>query len=166
MQPNFLIIFLAALVPIIVSFIWYNPKVMSAGWMKHTGLADAELKKANMPLVFFLTLLFSFMLSMAMMSIVIHQFHLYSIIQSEPHAFEKGSAANNDVVAFMDKYGHNFRTFKHGAFHGTIASLFIALPIIGINALYARKSAKYVLIHVGYWAISMALMGGIICQFM
>ena len=44
-----------------------------------------------------------------------------------------------------------------------LAALFVALPIIGINALFERKSAKYVALHLGYWAISLALMGGVIC---
>ncbi len=165
MQPNLLIILLAALVPLVMGFIWYNPKVMGAAWMKSTGLAEEELRKANMALVFFLSFVFSIMLSLALSVLVIHQLHLYSIVQSEPNAFEKGSAAYNDVAAFMGKYGSNFRTFKHGALHGTMAAIFIALPIIGINALFERKSAKYVLIHLGYWAISMGVMGGILCAF-
>ncbi|MGK0250702.1 MAG: hypothetical protein ACI81G_000132, partial [Gammaproteobacteria bacterium] len=36
------------------------------------------------------------------------------------------------------------------------------LPIIGTIALYERKSLRYVLLTVGYWTISMAIMGGII----
>ena len=27
---------------------------------------------------------------------------------------------------FMDQYGQNFRTFKHGAFHGTLSGIFYA----------------------------------------
>jgi hypothetical protein len=42
--------------------------------------------------------------------------------------------------------------------------LLIVLPIMGTNALFERKSFKYVLINVGYWTISLALMGGILCQ--
>ena len=47
----------------------------------------------------------------------------------------------------MADYGDAFRTFKHGALHGTIAGIFIALPIIGTNALFERKSAKYIFIN-------------------
>ena len=65
----------------------------------------------------------------------------------------------------MDTYGGNFRTFKHGAFHGTLYSVFLVLPLIGINALFERKSWSYVWIHVGYWALTLALMGGVISAF-
>ena len=66
----------------------------------------------------------------------------------------------------LEKYGTTFRTFKHGAFHGTLAALFISLPIIGTNALFERKSFKYVAINVGYWMLTMALMGGVVCAFL
>ena len=58
-----------------------------------------------------------------------------------------------------------FRTFKHGALHGTMAGIFIALPILGTNALFERKGWKYILINTGYWTVTLAIMGGIICQF-
>jgi hypothetical protein len=40
------------------------------------------------------------------------------------------------------------------------------LPLIGINSLFERKSFKYIFIHTGYWIISLALMGGVLCQFL
>jgi len=64
----------------------------------------------------------------------------------------------------MERFGTEFRTFKHGALHGVIAGLFIVLPVLGTNALFERKGWKYILINVGYWTLTLALMGGIICQ--
>lgn len=58
---------------------------------------------------------------------------------------------------------NKFRTFKHGSFHGIIGAIFFALPILGINALFERRGAKYIFLHLGYWVITMALMGGVIC---
>ena len=55
-----------------------------------------------------------------------------------------------------------FHTFKHGAFHGGILSLFVILPALGTNALYEQRSWKYILINVGYWLVSFVLMGGIL----
>jgi hypothetical protein len=46
-----------------------------------------------------------------------------------------------------------------------MGGLTLALPIIGINALFERRGFKYIAINVGYWVVSMAIMGGIICQF-
>jgi hypothetical protein len=68
------------------------------------------------------------------------------------------------LTSTMQKYGQQFRTFQHGALHGFIFSLFAVLPLIGMHCLYENKSVKYVLIHLGYWSISLMLMGGVICQ--
>jgi hypothetical protein len=40
----------------------------------------------------------------------------------------------------------------------------IALPILAIQAMFERKTIKYVAINAGYWIITIALMGGIVCQ--
>jgi hypothetical protein len=63
----------------------------------------------------------------------------------------------------MGKYGDNFRTFKHGAFHGAINGLFVAVPILGVNALFEQKSFKYIAVNGLYWIITLSLMGGVIC---
>jgi hypothetical protein len=73
------------------------------------------------------------------------------------------SKALPSFQAFMTDYGSAFRTFKHGALHGFMTGLFFALPLIGVGALYERRSWKYVLIAGGYWSITCLLMGGIIC---
>lgn len=165
MQINPLILALAALVPLITGFIWYNPKVLGNAWMEAAGVTEDKLKGGNMALIFGLCYLFSFMLASALNGMVIHQNHLFSILINEPGLKEAGSEVNNLVTSFMAKYGSNFRTFKHGAFHGTLAGLFVALPLVGINALFERRGFKYIAIHTGYWTITIALMGGIICQF-
>jgi hypothetical protein len=43
--------------------------------------------------------------------------------------------------------------------------LFFALPVLGTNALFQHKGFKYIVINVGYWIITLALMGAVICQF-
>jgi Protein of unknown function (DUF1761) len=156
---NFLIILAAALVPMVMGFIWYNPKVMGTAWMEATGLTEEKMKGANMPLIFGLSFLFALMLSSAMYSIVIHQAGVNSIFVELTGAEDQAYLAD-----FMAKYGTLYRTFKHGVLHGVIAGLFIALPIMATNAMFERKSFKYVAINIGYWTITMALMGGIICQ--
>jgi len=66
----------------------------------------------------------------------------------------------------MTKYGEVHRTFTHGMVHGGMGTIFIAFPIIAINGLFERRSWKYILIHTGYWLISLVLMGGVICAFL
>jgi hypothetical protein len=60
------------------------------------------------------------------------------------------------------EYANDGRTLKHGITHGIVISLFFMLPILGTNALFERKSFKYILVNAGYWTICLAIMGGII----
>jgi hypothetical protein len=98
--------------------------------------------------------------------LTIHQSHLFSIFAGDPTVNTVGSETNTVLMGLLDKYGKDFRTFKHGAFHGTLAAIFIVLPIMGTNALFERKSFKYLAINMGYWIITIALMGGVMCGFL
>ncbi len=161
---NFLIIFLAALVPMILGFIWYNPKVFGNAWMQASGMTDEKIKSGNMVLIFGLSFLFSLMLAIILQTLVIHQSHLNSIIMNEPGFKEGTGEAWQMAQDFMSKYGTNFRTFQHGMVHGLIAGFFIALPILATNALFERKGFKYIAVNAGYWILTLGIMGGIICQ--
>ena len=161
MQLNFWLVFVAGFIPLVTGFIWYNPKVFGNAWMKSAGMTEENMKGANMILIFGLCYLFGVMLSIALMPIVIHQMGLFSALQGDE---TPGTAAY--MKNFFDTYGSRFRTFKHGTLHGTIAGLFIALPVLGTCALFERKGFKYVAVHTGYWMLTMALMGGVLCAFM
>lgn len=165
MEFNFLVVALAALIPLVTGFVWYHPKIFGNTWMKTAGLTEEGMKKGNMAVIFLVTIVFSFLLAFALSSIVIHQYSIYGVLAGQPGFNEEGSEVQLWIKDFMAKHGRNFRTFKHGALHGTIAGVFIAMPILGINALFERKSAKYIFIHTGYWMLTLALMGGVICQF-
>jgi hypothetical protein len=39
------------------------------------------------------------------------------------------------------------------------------MPTLGILSLFERKSFKYVAIHVGYYLITLGLMGGLVCAY-
>ncbi len=161
MQLNFWLILVAGLIPLITGFIWYNPKVFGNAWMKSAGLDEEKMKGAKMPLVFLLCYLFGVILASALMTIVIHQMGFNSVMQGDNTA-ETAAYMKN----FFETYGNRFRTFKHGALHGTISGFFIAMPILGTAALFERKKFKYIAIHTGYWMLTMALMGGVLCAFM
>lgn len=165
MEINWIALFVAALVPLLLGFVWYHPKVFGNTWMKLTGLTMEDGQKMNMPLVFGLTYLFGLFLALQMNFIVIHQAHLYSLIAAEPNSADPTSEAGAMVKAFMDKFGSNYRTFKHGAFHGILAGLFFALPVLAINAQFEQKSWSYIFINAGYWIVCLALMGGLVCAF-
>jgi hypothetical protein len=159
------IIALAALIPLLVGFIWYNPKVFGTAWMNASGMTMEKAQGANMPLIFAITYIMSFFLTIGIYFIVVHQSHFYSILVNEPGFRDPNSDIQKFIADFMGKYGHNFRTFKHGAFHGTISGIAIALPLVTINALFERKGFKYIAINAGYYILCFILMGGVICQF-
>ena len=165
MTFNLPILLLAAIIPLILGFIWYHPKVFGTVWMNASGLNAESMKGVNMVKIFSLTFIFSFIAALAMQFVVIHQFHMYSILANEVGIKDPTSEIGMYLKNFMDKYGNNFRTFKHGALHGTITGIFLIFPIIGINGLFERKSFKYILINAGFWTVSLALMGGIICGY-
>ena len=60
MDINFLAVLVAALVPMVLGFIWYNPKVMGTAWMKETGLTDEKMKGGNMAVIFGVSFLLLF----------------------------------------------------------------------------------------------------------
>lgn len=164
MHMNFIAILVAALIPMLVGFIWYHPKVVGTAWMKETGLTEEKMKGANMPLIFGLSFVFALMLSMSMQMLVIHQMHVGSLFQHhEAELKDPNSAVGALFKTIMDNYGNEFRTFKHGAFHGFLSSLFIVLPLMATNGMFERKSWKYIWINWGYWTITFIIMGGILC---
>ena len=165
MEFNFLITALAALIPMVLGFIWYNPKVFGTAWMNACGFTAEDLKGGNMALIFILSYVFSFFLAFILNTFVIHQFGFFSILMNDPDLLKEGTETYQYAQDFMTKYGSNFRTFGHGALHGTMVGLMVALPILATNALFERKGFKYIAINVGYWIVCLALMGGVICQF-
>tara|TARA_R110000868_G_scaffold62372_12_gene188582 strand:- start:926 stop:1411 length:486 start_codon:yes stop_codon:yes gene_type:complete len=154
---NFPAILVAAVSALVVGFIWYHPKVFGNAWMKAAGMTEEQIKGGNMAKIFIMALIFAFFLAMSVMQMSIHQAGALSLIGGDP------SVALPSYEAFMADYGNAFRTYKHGALHGILAGIFVALPIIGTNALFERKRAKYILINSGYWIVTMGIMGAIIC---
>lgn len=163
MEFNLVTTAVAAIIPLIMGFLWYGPMLFKKAWMKEVGFNDDSMKGANMALIFGLSYVLSFLLAFILQTVVIHQFGVSSSLMKSGESALSGV----DLAYFQDfmtTYGDRFRTFGHGALHGAMVGLFIALPIMGTNAMFERKSFKYVLINVGYWTITLALMGGILCQ--
>jgi hypothetical protein len=157
---------IAALVPTIVGFIWYNPKFLGKAWMEATGLTQETAQKGfNMPLVFGLSLFLSFLLAFSMASVVIHQMGLFSMMKDVPEMNDPNSVTSQAYHHLMSNFSGNYRSFKHGALHGTLLGVFTILPIIATSAMFERKSFKYIAINAGYWIVSLAIMGAIICHF-
>ncbi len=160
---NMLAVVVAALVPMIMGFIWYNPKVFGKAWQVAAGVTDEKMKGANMAVIFGVSLVLSFLLACSLLSLTIHQLGVFSTLQGDPTIQDPNSELGKWFIDFMGKNGLNFRTFKHGMFHGALGGILIALPILGTNAMFERKGFKYIMINCGYWIITMMIMGGIVC---
>jgi hypothetical protein len=65
-MPNVLALFVVALVPMIMGFIYYHPKVLGAVWQREAGVTDEKMKGGKMALIFGLSFFFSLLLSVSM----------------------------------------------------------------------------------------------------
>ncbi len=165
MEIKFFLVFITALIPLLIGAVWYSNALFGKAWFKVAGMTEEKMKSGNMILIFILTYVFGIMLSAAMMSWSIHQFNTQSLFATQEGFAEQTGVYYDYFQNFIKQYGDLHRSFGHGAVHGFIGSLFIALPLISINALFERRGWKYVLIHWGYWAITLTLICGVLCQF-
>ena len=136
---NWLAIIAATILPLVTGFIWYNPKVFGTAWMKESGMTEEKAKSMNPAKTYGIAVILAFFIAFSIW----------------PMVFMGGAP---DMPHGVDP----FLTFKHGALHGAMLGLFVALPVLGINSLFEQKSFKYIIINGGYWVVTMALMGGII----
>ncbi|MCP9235028.1 DUF1761 domain-containing protein [Lewinella sp. JB7] len=157
---------LVALIPLAVGSVYYNERVVGGLWMRATGLDADKLAGGNMAVIFGMAYLFSVLIALVVPTLVIHQAGIESLLA---HVDE--SVANEAMAALDDLDARHgilglHRTFGHGFFHGVLIAVVFVGSILGINALFERRRWNYVLIHVGYWSITLGLMGGVLCQFL
>ena len=163
---NIGMIAVAALIPLILGFVWYNPMVFGKVWARAAGVSETDRPSGGkMAATFIGTYVLSFFIAFTIQFMVIHQMHVSSVLINEPGFGDATSEVGMMYANFMERFGNNFRTFKHGALHGTMTGLLFVTPIMSINAMFERKTFKYVALNAGYWIISLALMGGVVCAF-
>ncbi|WP_299108234.1 DUF1761 domain-containing protein [uncultured Winogradskyella sp.] len=155
---NLIAIPIAAVAALFIGALWYNPKFgFGITWMRESGMTEERMKSGNIAIIFGLALIFAAMLSFLLMQFTNHQWGALSMVGAEPELAEPS------FKAFMADYGNTFRTYKHGALHGAMFGVLGALPIIGTIALFERKSVKYIFVNVGYWIVTLTVMGSILC---
>ena len=130
---SWLSLVLATLVPMVMGFIYYHKAVFGNAWMASIGMTEEKAKQANMPVVFGVSLLMSFLIAFFLLG----------------------------NVNGLGQEGE-FDTFKHGAAHGAIISFFVVIPTFITNGLFEQRSWKNMLINAGYWLLTLMLMGGIV----
>lgn len=153
--------FIAGIIPLLIGFIYYHEKVFGTKWMNVNGFSKEYLESGNMPLIMGVAYLMSVILSFGLSNIVIHQPNVVQMMI--PEALEAGSSANETLKEIMAIYGDKHRNWQHGALHGAIFAIFLALPLISINALFERRGAAYIFIHFGYWLLTLTAVGALIC---
>lgn len=160
-DPKFYMLLIAALFPLIIGMIWYNPKVFGNAWMKASGVTMPEKPdRSQMWKIYIQVYIFSLLYSWIIANFCIHQFGAFGMIGGDiPNAKES-------YKLFMGDYGNAFRTFGHGALHGGVYSLMTALFMVGIPALFEQRGWNYILIHVGYFGLCGLLMGAFLCAYM
>ncbi|WP_116124183.1 DUF1761 domain-containing protein [Lewinella sp. IMCC34183] len=157
-----------ALIPLLVGSVYYNERVVGGMWMRATGLNPERLRGGNMAVIFGMTYLFSLVITVVLQFFVIHQMAIAGLLLNQEGFAEAGSPLMNQLAELDASSGllTNHRSFGHGVFQGLEIALAFVGPIFAINALFERRRWNYVLIHVGYWAITLALMGGVLCAFL
>ena len=108
MQINYWAILVAALIPLIMGFIWYHPKVFGTVWMKEVGLTEEQMK-GQMFGVFIFSIILSALIAFFLQMVTIHQFGAMGMIGGDE------MNAKESYAAFMKDYGMAYRSFGHGA---------------------------------------------------
>jgi len=161
-QANWLIIPIAALLPLILGFIWYHPNVLGAKLPQING--EPSLKNRSIwkiALIYLLSILLAYILTL----MSVHQSAIYQLFFMDPEFANTNSDYNIFINEFMAKYGDRHRTFGHGLVHGAEAGLMLGLAFLGITTLLQNKPFKPVWIHLGFWILCCSLMAGLICAF-
>lgn len=168
MQVNWLVQLLAALVPMVVGFIWYNPKVFGNAWMQAAGMTDEKVKGGNMPVIFGVSFVMAFILSFAYKAFGDHAVGFMAFFRSVPEqgmGIDASTPFGLELKGHIDAYVTRFSSWTHGLAHSLFISILVVLPITVTNALFERKSFKYMMVNWGYWAVTIALMFMVVAQF-
>ena len=69
MEMNLYILFIAAIVPMFIGFVWYGP-IFGNAWMKEMGFTKESLEGQNMIKILLLSYIFSLLIAFFMQFIV------------------------------------------------------------------------------------------------
>lgn len=160
MLPNFAILTAAALIPLILGYLWFHPKVFGGDfWYDLTNLKGADRSEVS-TIKLLSTLILNFFIAWGLFGLTIHQFGAFSMVGGDAELLKTGVGG-----AFMSEYGSSFLSFGHGALHAVLqACIGFVIPVLGYVTIFEKKSFRYFLVYLGYWVISLILMGGVVGQ--
>lgn len=154
MKFNILAILVAALVPMVLGFIWYGPLLFQKAWMQASGVTEEKIKATNMPVVLGISLVLAVILAFFTQFLVVHEMGVVGMTE--------GQIEGETAQAFLNEWGGKYRSFKHGFIHGAFAGIMFVFPVMATNGMFERKSWKLIFINSGYWILTLAIMGAII----
>jgi hypothetical protein len=163
MDLKWQLLLFTTLIPLLFAFIWYHPTFLGRFW-RTPDVGFPNLTGGSGVKKIFIFLISGFMLSIFLIPVVIHQMGFRASLQS-PELMTEGSEVYEYAKNYMEKYGTNFRTFKHGVLHGFMSALFCVLPVLVVVSLIQSTPLRKVFVHAGYFVVILSLMGGVICAF-
>jgi hypothetical protein len=145
MQPqiNFIAILCAALLPLVMGFLYYHPSLFGNKWMAANNFVKANMTPPK-PVMYLLAFFCSFLLA----------FFLWGWVTGG------GGMEQSQVVDPID--GHSYVTFGHGVFHGVAFSLMVLLPVFITMKIFEARKWSWAWINIGYWSLTTILMCGLL----
>jgi Protein of unknown function (DUF1761) len=143
MEPhiNWLAMLVATLLPMIIGFVYFHPKVLGGVWMRANGFTLESIGAGPKPILYLLCLFLSFLLA------------FWQRVQFfDPHQTSIDFEGNP----------HNYATFGHGAVHGIGYGLLLVLPILGTLAVFEKRPLSWVLTNWGYWMLTLIAMSAVL----
>jgi len=138
---NWIAILVAGLIPSIMGAIFYGP-LFEKQWLSSLGKTKEEMVPNNMGLTYGLALLMAMIVAMAMKFTI--------------------EFVHKDVNDKGELILGSFHTFGHGALHGAMIALTVAVPVLVSLSLFQKNSGKNILLNAIFWTICFALMGGVL----
>jgi hypothetical protein len=159
---NWFFILATSIIPLAVGLLYYHQAVLG----KVAARYSPAIGQGFTPKIYAYFLLLGVFLSVFLLPVVFHIMHVYSLIgQPGGGPPPEDSVIYLDSMAYLEKYGGNFLTFKHGMFHGILTALFGIWPVLAISGFLEKRQWQYTAVQLGYWVIVFALMGGFINAF-
>lgn len=161
-QANWLIIPIAAFLPLILGFIWYHPNVLGT---KLAQINDEPIVKNRSIGKMVLIYLFSILLAYILTLMSVHQSAIFQLFFMDPELANADSKYSTFINEFMATYGDRHRSFGHGMVHGAEAGFMFGLALLGITTLLQNKPLKRIWIHLVFWTLCCSLMAGLTCAY-
>ena len=141
-QLNWYAMLVATLMPMLIGFIYYHPKVLGGVWMRANGFTLESVGDGPKPIMFLVCLVLSFLLT------------FWCRMQfADPH----------QTSIDFDGNPKDWVTFQHGIVHGVFYGLLFVIPVLGTQSIFEKRPLSWVLVNAGYWILTLSAICAIVC---